>query len=276
VNKLELTVSLVFALFLWNWRDLIPGAALMNISHKDSSSVHLDVTYVPEASLSDEKSWSAWQTNVSRSNTTQAYVSQSRSSSNNNSNSSAHSGGETPKVADRGNAVSVTPTQKLWKGESWTDGITIEDPEVEASPESNGTSNGSATSQETSELTPNLLPNFWEEGSRSAPTQPSKINSPQISASSNLSSKDRMTVVSVPVTVTAPSNSTNSSIGVHSSLDSENSFFSNMVPWSFALPLLVGGFGVAGVGYFLLKRSNQHSKAQYSTPHCKLTGKPLT
>jgi hypothetical protein len=259
VNQLELTVSLVFALFLWNWRDIIPGAELMNVSQKDSQIAHLDVTYVPDASLSDAKSWSAWQTNASRSNTTQAYVRPS-SSTTDNTNPSANSSGGTSN-ANEGHAVSVTPTQKLWKGESWADGIIIEDPDAEASPEIQGTANESATSQKDSELTPNLLPNFWEEGSRSTPTQQPKTTSPQLDVLPNPSLKKPTTIVPVAVTVASASNSASSKTTVNSSLDVEDSSVSDMVPWGFAIPSVVGGLGLAGVGYCLLKRGNRHSKA---------------
>lgn len=259
MNKLELTITLVFGLFLWNWRDILPGAQLTNASQKDSQIAHLDVTYVPDASLSDSKSWSAWQTNAIRSNTTQAYVRQS-SSTGDNTNSSANSGAGTSNT-DRGHAVSVAPTQKLWKGESWSDGITIGDPQEEL--ESSGTANGNSPSGTDSELTPNLLPNFWEEGSRRAPVQQPKTPSLQIPQQASLSSKKPMTVISVPVTVASPSNASIANLMVSSSPDVEDSSFSDLFPWGFLIPSVVGGFAIAGAGYFLLKRGDRHSPAEF-------------
>lgn len=266
VNQLELTISLIFGLFLWNWRDFVPGADSVNVSQQDSQIARLDVTYVPEASLSDENSWSAWQNNVIRSNTTQAYVSQSPSTGG-NTNSSANSGGGTFST-DRDHAVSVTPTQKLWEGESWSDGITIRDPEAEA--ESYGTTSGNSTSQTDSVFTPNLLPNFWEEGSRRASvSQPNTTSlqtpqSPQIPQLSRSSSEKPMTIISVPVTVASPSNASTPNLMLHSSLDVEDSSLSNTFSWGFLIPSVVGGFAIIGVGYLLLKRGDRHSKAEFS------------
>ncbi|MGB3558104.1 MAG: hypothetical protein WBD58_04125 [Geitlerinemataceae cyanobacterium] len=231
----------------------------MNASQKDSQIAHLDVTYVPDASLSDANSWSAWQTNAIRSNTTQAYVRQS-SSTGNNTNSSANSGAGTSNTAG-GNAVSIAPTQKLWKGESWSDGITIGDPQTEL--ESDRTANGNFTSGTDSELTPNLLPNFWEEGSRRAPVQQPNSPSLQMPQQSSLSSKKPMTVISVPVTIASPSNAAIANLMVDSSLNAKDSSFSNMFPLGFLIPSVVSGFAIAGVGYSLLKRGARHSQAEF-------------
>lgn len=260
MNQLELTVSLVFALFLWNWRDILPGAELMNVSQKDSSIAHLDVTYVPDASLSDEKSWSAWQTNASRSNTTESYVKPTSQSADNSSTPSTSTKSVTLNT-DQNLVASGGPTQDHWKGESWADGILIEDPNAKASPESNGTVNGSNTSSENSDFAPNLLPNFWEEGSRREPTQKPQSAFPQLSPQPNSSSKDQMTVVPVAVKVASPSPSSRAVTTTDSSLDLKDSASRDTFPWGVLLPSCVGGFGVAGIGYFLLQRRDRHSKA---------------
>jgi hypothetical protein len=268
VNQLELTVSLVFALFLWNWRDILPGAELMNVSPKDSSIAHLDVTYVPDAALSDEKSWSAWQTNASRSNTTEAYVKPASQSADNGSTPSTNTNNVNPN-GDRHHSVPVGPTQDHWKGESWADGILIEDPDAKTSPESHGAVNGSNSSPENAEFVPNILPNFWEEGSRSEPTQKPQSAFPQLSPQPNSSSKNQMTVVPVAVTVASPSPSSRAITTTDSSLDLKDSASRDTFPWGVLLPSCVGGFGVAGIGYFLLQRRDRHSKAEFSGPPCK-------
>jgi hypothetical protein len=257
VNKLELTVSLVFALLLWNWRDLCSGMALMNASQTNSPISQLNVTYVPELSLSDDKSWSAWQAQVKRSNTTESYIKQPINYSQPSSSSESKT-----LDADQGHAVDVTPTETLLKGGSWANSIAIEDPNAKVLPESNTTTNDRPTSHENSDFIPNWLPNFWEPDSRRDPIQQPKTLFPLLSSTRNSPSNNPMTVISVPVTVVAPSDSITSNINFDTSLDLEDLVFSDRFPWGFLLLALVGEIGVVGMGYVLLKRGTRPSSAQ--------------
>lgn len=265
MNKFELTICLVFALFLWNWRDLIPGAASTNAGQEDSAIASLDVTYVPDAKLSDAKSWSAWETTAKRADSTESYVKpvhQSPETSSAPSFTTAKSDASSP---DRGHAVSVTPTQNLWEGESWADGISIKDPEAEASPQTSTTSSLNAVSPKAPEVAPNLLPNFWEEGSRRAATKTAVTTSLQPKSSST----SKMTVISVPVTVASPSSSSTAIAAQDSAFALDDTVGFNTLAWGVLLPSFVASFGVAGVGYLLLQRRDRHANAELSSPHFK-------
>lgn len=237
----------------------------MNASYKDSEVASLDVTYVPDATLSDTKSWSAWETIAKRSDITESYVKNANQIAETSAAPSFSSANTSTSVADRGHSISVTPTQNLWEGESWADGISIKDPNAEAPPQNQIAASPQTVSAQNSNVTPNLLPNFWQEGSRSTPTQKSIITSAQPKSSI----EGKMTVISVPVTMASPSQSSTAITANDSSFSLDDRVSFNTLAWGVLLPSCVASFGVAGVGYLLLQRRDRHSKAEFSSPHFK-------
>lgn len=274
MNKLELTVSLVFALILWNWKNLLPDSRWTNARPSESAIAHLDVTYVPEVSITDAESWSAWQNQVKKSNTTQAYVRKSSSQTSSNAPSGFPSGSRASK-ADRGHAVAATPTQKLWEGESWSDGITIEDPNSQLLAEGSQTSNSGLGAGGNGEISPNLLPDLLDPESRRSPAEPSTamarsvLSQLQPQPQPLSSSKDKTTVVPVSVTVASPSQSSRLASLSNSIADREKFVGADAFPWGVLLPSLIGLGGVAGVGYFWLKRGDRHPKPALFGSHGK-------
>ncbi|HIK53490.1 MAG TPA: hypothetical protein IGS17_21620 [Oscillatoriales cyanobacterium M59_W2019_021] len=274
MTKLELTVSLVFALILWNWKNLLPDSRWTNASPSESAIAHIDVTYVPEVSLTDSESWSAWKTQVKKSNTTQAYVRKSSPQTSSPAPSGSASS-SSASSADRGHSVAVTPTQKLWEGESWSDGITIEDPNSPMLAEGSETSHSGLGDGGNSEISPNLLPNILDPETRRAPAEPSMAVARAVSSQLQpepqplFSVKDKMTVVPVPVTVASPSQSSRLASLPDSMTDREESVGADAFPSGVLLPSLIGLGGVVGVGYFWLKRGNRHPKTELFGSHGK-------
>lgn len=273
MTKLELTVSLVFALILWNWKNLLPDSTWTNARPSKSDIAHIDVTYVPEVSLTDAESWSAWKTQVKKSNTTQAYVRKSSPQTSSPAPSASPSS-SSASSADRSHAVPVTPTQKLWEGESWSDGITIEDPNSQMVAEGSETSNSGLEDGGNSEISPNLLPNLFDPENRRTPADPStavtRSVSSQLQPEPQLlsSAKDKMTVVPVPVTVASPSQSSHLASLSDSTTEREESVGAETFPWGVLLPSFIGLGGVVGVGFWL-KRGDRHPKPELFESHGK-------
>jgi hypothetical protein len=165
--KLEVSISLVLGLVLVNAKHLLPEANLDDNSWKAS----FDVTYTPDSQLSDAASWLAWGDILAKTNTNETLIESSASSgrphqaSSQTSQTSAlaaaapsEGASQLQSLSDRLESIQVAPTQRLWEGSSWSDGIVIDDPSEQTYSESDASIASLLDSFNEDGSQPNLFP----------------------------------------------------------------------------------------------------------------------
>jgi hypothetical protein len=165
--KLEVSISLVLGLVIVNAKHLLPEANLDDNSWKAS----FDVTYTPDSQLSDAASWLAWNDILEKTNTNETLIGSSASSGRPHQASSQTSktsglaaatpseGASQPQsFSDRLESIQVAPTQRLWEGSSWSDGIAIDDPSEQTYSESDASISSLLDSFNEGGSQPNLFP----------------------------------------------------------------------------------------------------------------------
>jgi hypothetical protein len=269
MHKLELSISLLFGLFLLNVKYLLP-ASHSELTEDESWQSSFDVTYTPDAQHSDIASWGAWGDLVKQAHTNETLVQTSTGNSGKTQTSSslatASSGEQT---FDRSvKSLAVAPTQKLWKGESWSDGITIETSEPQSS--SADTSNAARELNALMNSPASLFPSmFFLQGQEIG----SSVNSNTNAALSALlapnvakpaSSKVEMTILPASVTLNASSEKTATAFKTNpflaewlpatSSTQISDARLEKKFPWIPSLLVLTASASVLGMGLFLSKR----------------------
>jgi hypothetical protein len=165
--KLEVSISLVLGLVIVNAKHLLPAANLDDNSWKAS----FDVTYTPDSQLSDAASWLAWSDILAKTNSNETLIGSSASSGRPHQASSQTSktsglAAATPSegvsqpqsFSDRLESIQVAPTQRLWEGSSWSDGIAIDDPSEQTYSESDASISSLLDSFNEGGSQPNLFP----------------------------------------------------------------------------------------------------------------------
>ncbi len=234
--KLEVSVSLVVGLLLVNAQYLLPQAN-PELLDDDSWKASFDVTYTPDSQLSDATSWLAWGDVLQKTNTNETLV-EGASAGGGSSQASTQTSSQASGLAaanpsedtaqsfsDRMESIQVAPTQRLWKGESWSDGIAIDDPNEIVYSQSDRsiagllaslTQNGSQPN-----LFPSLLPMLQAQGRVQTP-----VSNPSAALNALLtptavqvkSEKVNMTVLPVAVVLNAKSKTTAENLTPHALL----------------------------------------------------------
>jgi hypothetical protein len=286
--KLEVSISLVLGLLLVNAKYLLPEAS--SELSDDSWKASFDVTYTPDSQLSDVASWLAWGDILEKTNTNETLVGFQGGSTlgGGNSQTSQTSGlaAATPSqdvpqsFSDRMESIQVAPTQRLWEGSSWSDGIAIGDPSEQTYSESDESIAGllSSLTQDGAQpnLFPSLLPMLQAQGGLAA-----SIANSSAALNAHLaptavkaeSAKVNMTVLPVavvlnPSTKTAPANLTAGALvsnwkpqGLRST-ESANAKQKDSFSLSGSLLLVSAGLMALGVW-----GSSAHRESNQSTQH---------